>query len=1226
VNALAVSGSIVFVGGSFGTAGIVPASNIARLNGLNGPAWFALGAGVDGPVNAIVVNGSNVYVGGSFANAGIVSANNIARWDGATWYALGDGTDGSLYALATDGSNIFAGGSFANAGSAPANNVALWNGIAWSPLGLGVDLDATSMAFISGRLYVGGLFSYAGDKLANNIAKWNGISWSQMGTGVDGPVSALGVRNDTVYAGGLFLNAGDKPATSFDIWTKPSTLPEFAVGSSQFPFGDVLLGTTKTDSVAIYNGGGGSLAISTVTSDNAEFTVSPTPATIASSASHAFVLSFHPGGLGLRTGNIIFAHNASSSPDTVSVFGTGVTPGFSLSAGILDFGAENTPVFDRDSVTVTNVGTASLHISSVTSDNGAFTVTPSSCTINASDSARFVIHVSALCVGVLEGHIVFTHDAASSPDSVEVIDTAKAHGSISGTKFEDINANRVQDMGEGPLSGFTIRIRAIPSLIPNACTSYEDSAITDGFGHYRFNGLPDGLYSVSEKRDTGYFVTLPATGFYRVPIVSGTIDTGRDFGNTHILHIYGGSLLSAGANPTTAVEIDGPVSVTQNDTVLAMVIADTGSLSFALCCPETLTVLGPFYIAGQLNLAGTTGSVINCLGDWTNIGTFATGTSKISFTDNHAAAIDSSTFYDLEISGNNKGTLGNMRILDQIILHRSLHTRSRDTVFVENQSVSAIVDTGTIPVGTIRRKIAAHETGAYRFESPQTFVQFYGSSQFPPSLAMTTVRPTGTPRSFTGLKWISMGGTVHDSANFITITVDSVPGFSKWTGGGSGSTLRKTTGSSSFNAPTIRRIYEIKPDTGGSFLARLQLRFDTSEVEGSQSGLQALRGPVAVDSVPRGWNMVSLPVIPGGDPHKDSIFQSTITPAYFYTHSGYEIETTLQVGKGYWLKFSSASVARILGDDNAQQTVSVVRGWNMIGAPSFPTPTAALRTIPSGIISGLVFGYSRGYRVADSLRPMQGYWVKVSAPGQLVIGQQDSAILSKVSTVQSFLESFNAVTFRDNWDAGQTLYFGSSTNVDLSRFEMPPAAPSGTFDVRFSTGHLVELADSRQERDIPLIFSSGSYPLTITWDGTKQNGTYTLSLNGKEYALRGTGSLKVTQPPEHSSLNLSSTPHSNVPKQFALYQNYPNPFNPSTTIRFDLSQDALVTLRVFNILGQHVASVAENKLYAAGSYGEQFNTANLASGIYFYQIIARELVPGKASQTFVQTKKMILLR
>jgi 2',3'-cyclic-nucleotide 2'-phosphodiesterase/3'-nucleotidase/5'-nucleotidase len=74
-----------------------------------------------------------------------------------------------------------------------------------------------------------------------------------------------------------------------------------------------------------------------------------------------------------------------------------------------------------------------------------------------------------------------------------------------------------------------------------------------------------------------------------------------------------------------------------------------------------------------------------------------------------------------------------------------------------------------------------------------------------------------------------------------------------------------------------------------------------------------------------------------------------------------------------------------------------------------------------------------------------------------------------------------------------------------------------------------------------------------------------------------------------------------VPKQLALYQNYPNPFNPTTTISFGLPESGNVSIKVFDLLGQQVATITD-AYYEAGNYALAFHAGNLASGKYFYRL------------------------
>ncbi|MEQ9092204.1 MAG: T9SS type A sorting domain-containing protein [Balneola sp.] len=96
--------------------------------------------------------------------------------------------------------------------------------------------------------------------------------------------------------------------------------------------------------------------------------------------------------------------------------------------------------------------------------------------------------------------------------------------------------------------------------------------------------------------------------------------------------------------------------------------------------------------------------------------------------------------------------------------------------------------------------------------------------------------------------------------------------------------------------------------------------------------------------------------------------------------------------------------------------------------------------------------------------------------------------------------------------------------------------------------------------------------------------------------------LPFEQPPSYTTVGIEDD-LANV-ETFRLNQNYPNPFNPSTTISFNLPNAADVTLSVYNVLGQRVATLLNNRKYTSGSHTLSFDASNLASGIYIYRIQA----------------------
>lgn len=151
------------------------------------------------------------------------------------------------------------------------------------------------------------------------------------------------------------------------------------------------------------------------------------------------------------------------------------------------------------------------------------------------------------------------------------------------------------------------------------------------------------------------------------------------------------------------------------------------------------------------------------------------------------------------------------------------------------------------------------------------------------------------------------------------------------------------------------------------------------------------------------------------------------------------------------------------------------------------------------------------------------------------------------------------------------------------------------------------------------------YPTKVTADWVKYTNTKTMpegtafiqavvvihAADGAPEATYGIDDVKLTLLKDVGIDELNT-----IPTKFELCQNYPNPFNPTTVLQYSLPKDGNVSLKVYNVIGQEVATLV-NAHQKIGNYKVNFNAEHLASGIYFYRIQAG---------SFSEVKKMLLIK
>jgi hypothetical protein len=259
------SGMSLYVGGTFTHLNGGSVFGLARWNGQT---WSDLQGGFTVPsggmsIDALCRFGSMLYVGGRFGTAGGTPASHVARWDGAQWAALGGGTDNHVYALTVgtpDGAPapvLYIGGEFAHAGGVAAGGIAQWNGSEWASVD-GAQIGGANfpkvlaLAEYQGELYAGGTFASISGTAFSRLARLHNGHWAALGDGVmyspgagfESAVRALEVLriggSERLLVGGSFNVVGGLAGDNLGAWDG-STLSPISPG----PGGDGVWGMTS---------------------------------------------------------------------------------------------------------------------------------------------------------------------------------------------------------------------------------------------------------------------------------------------------------------------------------------------------------------------------------------------------------------------------------------------------------------------------------------------------------------------------------------------------------------------------------------------------------------------------------------------------------------------------------------------------------------------------------------------------------------------------------------------------------------------------------------------------------------------------------------------------------------------------------------------------------------------------------------------------------------------
>lgn len=296
-----------------------------------------------------------------------------------------------------------------------------------------------------------------------------------------------------------------------------------------------------------------------------------------------------------------------------------------------------------------------------------------------------------------------------------------------------------------------------------------------------------------------------------------------------------------------------------------------------------------------------------------------------------------------------------------------------------------------------------------------------------------------------------------------------------------------------------------------------------------------------------------------------------------------------------WLMFKNISFGNSDGDYNVRSLPTALDRMELAGVFFFPLPG------PRMLWQFGELGYGYGDAGEQCLRDSPD--CPVSAPGRT----------DPKPIRWDYYDDPDRKELYDVWSAVINLRNSSEA------FTRP--TNDNTF---YSLGGTVKyFRHTHPESDVVAIGNFGVTETTqnvdFTRDGTWYNffeDTQTEVSGGVQQITLAPGEYKLFTTKLFGMPTSSELDENGLPARFALHQNYPNPFNPSTNITFDVAKTGLVTVEIYNLLGQKVADLV-NESRAAGTYTVRFDASGLSSGVYIARFTAGNVV---------QTQKMMLLK
>ncbi|HEY4611582.1 MAG TPA: FlgD immunoglobulin-like domain containing protein, partial [Bacteroidota bacterium] len=421
------------------------------------------------------------------------------------------------------------------------------------------------------------------------------------------------------------------------------------------------------------------------------------------------------------------------------------------------------------------------------------------------------------------------------------------------------------------------------------------------------------------------------------------------------------------------------------------------------------------------------------------------------------------------------------------------------------------------------------------------------------------------------------------------------------------------------------------------------------------TGLSTSTGRFSVGVPASAWVLMSVPYTL--DNTAASALSSQLTgedawKMFVFSGGAYQDISTsssaFQLARGFWFKTAARTSAFHLNFGggsvvtSSTQQITVPTGWSIIGTPFYNNEATWSPVNTTAGSSGIrVWKYAHESNSwvgplnpsTERMKPFEGYAVYNQTGAAAAFTFTRGPVTS--GSVREWQEGDGWYLTLNVGDASLRIgeHRSAAEGLDLYDYPMPPSVPDATTERASLAGKLWSdirpVENDAVTRWKVTIVPSGSPSIEIEeafgippgWrvlaEGIPGIGSLALE-QGKRYTLPDVAvpyTLVLVAGPQRTAEQEA------VPASFSLSQNYPNPFNPSTTVTYQLASEGEVSLKVFNMLGEEVATLVGG-YQKPGTYEVQWNGKNndgavVPSGIYFYSL---------RSGAFIDSKRMLLLK